>query len=243
MTKVLLIDDEKLACDLLAEYLETHSDMEVLGYCHDGFEAVRKIPQLQPDLLFLDVQMPKLSGLEVLELLDHPPAVIFITAFDHYAVRAFDQNAVDYLLKPLSAERLNQALDKYRQRSAPLAPNTEELRRHQALQGPARLVLKGEDGIVMLPYADIIYVQADDDYVHLHTAQGKFTQKRSLTHFEQRLPTEQFVRIHRSHLVHLQAIVKVQPYGKNTYVARLRNGQELPVSRRGYQVLQGKLAL
>lgn len=240
MIKVLLIDDEELACDLLEEYLQAFRQIEVVARCHDGFQAVKAIQEHQPDLLFLDVQMPKLSGFEVLQLLDNPPAVIFTTAFDQYAVQAFENKAVDYLLKPFSQQRLEQAVERFLQMS-PLEKAKNQQR--QAALGSAtaharRIVLRRGTQIYMVPYAQIHSLNADGDYVHLHTEQGKFTQKKSLQHYQAMLPIDTFVRVHRSYLVNITKVEKVEPYGKNTHVALLKNGDQLPVSRAGYQRLR-----
>lgn len=241
MIKAILIDDEELACDLLEEYLQAFRQIEVVARCHDGFAAVKAVQEQQPDLLFLDVQMPKLSGFEVLQLLDNPPAVIFTTAFDQYAVQAFENQAVDYLLKPFSQERFAQAVQRYLDLSPAEKEKTQE--RQAALAAPAmgaqRLVLRRGAQVHLLPFARILYLQADGDYVHLFTQEGKFTQKKALQHYESLLPRDVFVRLHRSYLVNIAHIEKVEPYGKNTHLARIKSGEQIPVSRSGYQRLKG----
>ena len=239
MTRILIIDDEPLARSLVVEYLQTHPGCEVVGECNDGFEGVKAINSLKPDLIFLDIQMPKINGFEMLELVEAPPAVIFTTAFDEYAIRAFETHAVDYLLKPFSKERFDKALEKF-QTATPHKQAVNELLQ-SAATGPAqqeRIVVRTGGKIKIIPLAQIIYLESSDDYVKIHTAEGGFLKNKTMAFFEQTLPEEAFVRIHRSYIIHIQEITRIDPYEKENHLAILRNGARLPVSRAGYARLK-----
>ncbi len=243
MIKVLLIDDEPLACDLVQEYLQAHPTMEVVGRCHDGFQGMKAINELKPDLIFLDIQMPKISGFEMLELLEEPPAVIFATAFDEYAIKAFESNAVDYLLKPFSQERFDAALQKFIDRKESNGTNVKKLLDETSSANSNRVVLKDGAKIRIIPIQDIVRLEADDDYVKIFTADGNFMKKKTLTHFENTLSKDFFVRVHRSHLINISHISRIDPYEKNSHVALLKDGNRIPVSRTGFQVLKSVLNL
>lgn len=245
MTKALIIDDEPLARSLVAEYLQGHPHVTVLQECNDGFEGVKAIQQHQPDLIFLDIQMPKINGFEMLELIDNPPAVIFTTAFDQYALKAFEVHAVDYLLKPFSKERFDKALRKWQEHQPAPAQETEALLETAALQPGQhdRVVVRAGNKIHIIPVTDIHYLEAANDYVNIHTAQGAFLKKRTMGHFEQILSERQFARVHRSYIVQLQQITRIDPYQKDTFVAKLRTGAQIPVSRTGYNRLKSVLGL
>lgn len=244
MYKALIIDDEPLACGLVEEYLEPFTTIETVGSCNDGFEGLKQIQELQPDLIFLDVQMPKITGFELLEILDQPPAVIFTTAFDEYALKAFEANAVDYLLKPFAQERFNKAVQKFLEQPGQLREKSEMLQEQAGLPGQQeRMVVKDGAKINIIPLAEVLHLQADGDYVKIHTQRGNFMKKKTLTHYEQALPAKQFVRVHRSHLINVSHITRIDPYGKNDHVARLQNQEQIPVSRSGYQKLKELLSL
>ncbi|WP_290789875.1 LytR/AlgR family response regulator transcription factor [Flavihumibacter sp. UBA7668] len=243
MLKVLIIDDEPLACMLVQEYLADFPQMQVVGVCHDGFSGLKAIQQLEPDLLFLDIQMPKINGFELLELLDHQPAVIFTTAFDEYAMKAFDQHAVDYLLKPYSQERFQKAVKKYLLQQT--AVNTEELltSASQSPQQQDRIVIKEHSTIRIIPVNQVHYIEAADDYIKIVTADGHWLKNKTMAAMEKQLPDQQFIRIHRSYLVNVQEISKLHPMEKESYVAVLKNNKQLPVSKSGYQKLKEKLGI
>lgn len=238
--KALIIDDEPLASGLVAEHLAPFEQIEVVGQYHDGFAGLKAIQEHRPDLVFLDIQMPKLSGLELLELLEEErPAVIFTTAFDQYALQAFEARAVDYLLKPFSEERFQQAVEKFLAQPQHLRQNAERLQQSPELQERRdRLVIKDGGRIRLIPYEQLIRLEADGDYVLIRTEQGKFMQKKTLRYFEERLPAQQFLRVHRSHLINLSHVQRIDPYGKNDHLARLQNQEQVPVSRAGYQRLK-----
>ncbi|MFT3676469.1 MAG: response regulator [Chitinophagaceae bacterium] len=246
MSKVIIIDDEPLARSIVKEYLQQHPQLELVAECGDGFEGVKAIQQFHPDLIFLDIQMPKINGFEMLELIEQPPSVIFTTAFDEYAIRAFEAHAVDYLLKPFNQERFDRALAKWLDNKAP-APEavTKELLA-TAAQSPTqnnRIVVKNGSKIKIIPAHDVFYLEAADDYVKIHTQEGYFLKNKTMSYFEQVLDTQQFVRSHRSYIVNVQQITRIDPYEKDNHVAILRTGAKVPVSRGGYAKLKLVLGL
>lgn len=241
MIKIILIDDEPLAVEVLKEYLSDHTDIEIVGICHDGFSGFKAIHEHHPDLVFLDVQMPKISGFEMLELLDNPPAIIFTTAFDEYAIKAFDYQALDYLLKPFSKDRFDKALQKFRQQLS----NNKSHHYHRLTEIKneklQRIVVKTGNSIKILPLKDILYMEASDDYVAFNTEGEVFIKTQTLKSLETGLDPGQFVRIHRSYMVQVQQISKIEPYEKEGHVVILKNGKRLPVSKTGYPKLKAIL--
>jgi len=246
MSKVIIIDDEPLARSITKEYLQKHPQLELQAECGDGFEGVKAIQQYQPDLIFLDIQMPKINGFEMLELIEEPPAVIFTTAFDEYAIKAFEAHAIDYLLKPFNQERFDKAIAKWKEKENTTAENkTEELLESASLS-PAqsqRIVVKNGSKIKIIPVHDVFYLEAADDYVKIHTAEGYFLKNKTMNHFEQVLDKSQFVRSHRSYIVNVQQITRIDPYEKDGHVAVLRSNAKVPVSRGGYGKLKDVLGL
>jgi two-component system LytT family response regulator len=248
MIRALLIDDEPLARMVVREYLLGYPQIEVLQECGDGFEGLKAIQQHQPDLIFLDVQMPKINGFEMLELVDdQQPAVIFTTAFDEYAIKAFEAHATDYLLKPFSKERFNKAIDKFLAQAPAIAgtPKQEQLL-ETASASPAqheRIVVKTGTKVKIIPVADVLYLQADDDYVSIITAEGAFLKNKTMSFFEQTLDGRQFVRVHRSYIVSVQEITRIDPYEKDSHLAILKNGAKIPVSKTGYVKLKQVLGI
>jgi len=244
--KVIIIDDEPLARSIVKEYLQKHPQLELVAECGDGFEGVKAIQQYQPDLIFLDIQMPKINGFEMLELVDDPPAVIFTTAFDEFAIKAFEAHAIDYLLKPFDQQRFDKALLKWQeQKAATPEKNTQDLL-ETASQSPAqsqRIVIKDGSKIKIIPVHDVMYLEAADDYVKIHTKDGYFLKNKTMNHFEQVLDKSQFVRSHRSYIVNIQQITRIDPYEKDSHVAVLRSGVKVPVSRNGYGKLREVLGL
>jgi two-component system LytT family response regulator len=249
MKRVLLIDDEPLARMVVLEYLQAFSgQVEVLQECNDGFEGLKAIQQHQPDLIFLDVQMPKINGFEMLELVENPPSVIFTTAFDEYAIKAFEAHAVDYLLKPFSRERFNKAIEKYLAQSPTPAQHTkktEELLEAVA-SSPAqheRIVVKTGTKVKIIPVQDVQYLQADDDYVSVFTKEGSYLKNKTMNFFEQMLDPRYFVRVHRSYIIAIQEITRIDPYEKDSHLAILKSGAKIPVSKTGYVKLKGVLGI
>lgn len=244
MIKTILIDDEPLACDLVQEYLVAYPQIEVVARCHDGFEGMKAINEHKPDLIFLDIQMPKITGFEMLELLDEPPAVIFATAFDEFAIKAFESNAVDYLLKPFSKDRFDKAVQKFLENNEPAQGNVQKVVEEASMaKNQNRVVIKDGSKIRIIPIKEIVRLEADDDYVKIFTEQGNFMKKKALTHFENTLSGDSFVRVHRSHLINITHITRIDPYEKNSHVALLKDGSKIPVSRNGFQVLKSVLNL
>jgi two-component system LytT family response regulator len=245
MIKTILIDDEPLARAIIREYIESFPQIEIVQECGDGFEGLKAIMQHKPQLIFLDVQMPKINGFEMLELIEDPPAVIFVTAFDEYAIKAFESHAIDYLLKPFSRERFSKAVEKFIEQSekntkqAPALPDSMTLSPQQR----QRVVVKTAGKIKIIPVDDIQYLEAADDYVRIQTKEGGFLKNRTMAHFEKSLDANVFVRTHRSYIVNVQQITRMDPYEKENYVAILKNGAQVPVSKSGYAKLKSVLGL
>lgn len=239
--KAIIIDDEMLARSMVKEYLQSHPDIEVVQECSDGFEGIKAIQQHQPDLVFLDIQMPKINGFEMLELIENPPAVIFTTAFEEYAIKAFETHAADYLLKPFSKERFDKAIQKWRlQNTLERRAGTETLLNSSALN-PAqqnRVVVKDNGKVKIIPTANIRYLEAADDYVKIHTADGVFLKNKTMGFFEETLESQNFIRIHRSYIINVQLITRIDPYEKESHLAVLSIGVKLPVSKAGYAKLK-----
>lgn len=242
--RVAIVDDEILARAVLAEYLREMPGVEVVAECANGFDAVKAVADLAPDVLLLDVQMPKLDGFEVLELVGRDVAVIFVTAYDHYALKAFEVHAVDYLLKPFSAERLSEALGRTRARlvRADRGPQEALATAARSERHPATRVLVRDGARVhVLPVARIAYVQAQDDYVSFACSGKSYLKEQPLAEVEAALDPSRFVRIHRSYLVNLDFLVRVDLDERDNRVAILSDGQRLPVSRGGYARLSERL--
>ena len=244
--KTIIIDDEPLARSIIREYLQHHPELELVAECNDGFEGVKAIQQLQPELIFLDIQMPKINGFEMLELIEDPPSVIFTTAFDEYAIKAFESHAVDYLLKPFSRERFDKAVSKLLQLGKTggrekLAPLLESVSNSPGEQH--RVVVKLAGKIRIIPVEDIYYLEAADDYVKVHTREGAFLKNKTMGHFESVLNVNQFVRTHRSFMVNVTEITRIDPYEKDNHLAILKSGGRVPVSKAGYAKLKSVLGL
>ena len=242
MIKTIIVDDEPLAAGLVSEFLRSYPQFEVVAICHDGFEALKAIQLFQPELIFLDIQMPKITGFELLELLDSPPAVLFTTAFDQYAVQAFDAKGLDYLVKPFSEARFAQAiarfLSQYKANELPEAvdyPVSEERNK--------RIVVRVKNEIKIIQTQEVAFFEAEDDYISIHTQEGKFLKKMTMKQLEESLDPDKFARVHRSFLVNLQQVSGLEPYEKESYLLRLRSGQKIPVSKSGYTRLRQVLGL
>ncbi len=246
--KIIIIDDEPLARSLVLEYLQSYTDIEVVAECNDGFEGIKAIQFHQPDLIFLDIQMPKINGFEMLEILDQMPAVIFTTAFDTYAIKAFETNAIDYLLKPFSKARFEMALEKWKGQQSNTPDHQNQLA--ALLDSPAlqpneahRIVVKNGSDIRIVPIHEIMYIEAYDDYVKIFTHDTYFLKKKTMQYYEQILNPNEFFRTHRSYIINLKALTKIEPLEKNTYIALLKNGKKIPVSRSGYLKLKNNLGI
>lgn len=247
MIRVLLIDDESLARKLVRKYLEDFSDFEIVDECADGFAAAKSIALHKPDLIFLDVQMPKLDGFELLELLDPRPCVIFTTAFDQYALKAFESSAVDYLLKPFGKDRFEKAIINFRERFALAIPQTSTKTLLEEVQNSVsqldRIAVKSGNEIRILQLNDIRYLEAHDDYVKIFTSADMFLKKQTLTYYENHLPEKQFVRIHRSVILNIEEILRIEQAEKDGHWIILKDLSRLSVSRTGYQKLKGVLGI
>ncbi|HEX4167895.1 MAG TPA: LytTR family DNA-binding domain-containing protein [Bryobacteraceae bacterium] len=235
----IVVDDEELSRRVVREYAATENDIEIIAECSNGFDAVKLVAEHRPDLLFLDVQMPKLDGFEVLELIDKDVAVVFVTAYDQYATKAFDASAVDYLLKPFALERFKDAVARARQRIASHQRsnlNVAELR--QAATAPGqyaqRVVVRDGTSLHVIPANQLDYAEAQDDYVALHARGKTHLKQQTISQLESSLDPARFVRVHRSFLLNLERIAKVEPYTKDTRMAVLSDGSKIPVSRSGY---------
>ena len=242
--KAIIIDDEPLARSLVQEYLQAYPNIKVVQECNDGFEGIKAIQQYEPDLIFLDIQMPKINGFEMLELVDKPCHVIFTTAFEEYAIKAFETHAVDYLLKPFSKERFDKAVQKVMQQKTP-ASSTEAVL-DLAAQSPVqsnRVVVKDGGKIKIIPTPSIRYLEGADDYVKIYTEQGAYLKKKTMLYFEQSLQQQQFIRIHRSYIINIQLISRIDPYEKDGHLVLLTTGEKLPVSKAGYLKLKQVLGI
>ncbi|RAU84052.1 LytR/AlgR family response regulator transcription factor [Pontibacter arcticus] len=247
MIKCLIIDDEPLARSIVAEYLMQHPSLTILQECGDGFEGIKAIKQHEPDLIFLDIQMPKINGFEMLELLDQKPGVIFTTAFDNYALKAFETNAIDYLLKPFSQERFDAALKKWQEKRSmeSIEKQAAALNEAPAKQPEerARIVVKAGNDIRIIAVQDVLYFEAYDDYVKIHTKDGLFLKKKTMGYYEQTLDPAQFVRVHRSFMMPVAQLTRIEPFEKDSHVALLKNGVRVPLSKAGYTKLRAVLGL
>lgn len=244
--KVLIIDDEPPAREIIRNFLSEHPEFEIIGEFADGFSGLKAIQDLNPDLVFLDIQMPKLTGFEVLELIENPPVIIFSTAFDQYAIKAFEMNAVDYLLKPYSKERFDQALGK-----AFVHLSSGDITQvHDVIKAVdempeilQRIAVKIRHKVVVFPVSDIIFLEADGDYVSIHTNGGKYLKEKTMKYFEIHLDQKRFVRIHRSSIINIDFMDKIEYYDKESYAVLMKNGVNLRASSSGYKTLKEVLKL
>lgn len=238
--RIVIADDEDLARSLVREYLKDSLDLEIVAECRNGFEAVKAVTELKPDLLLLDIQMPRLDGFEVLELIERETNVIFITAYDQYAIRAFDVHAIDYLLKPFSAERLNEALDRAMKKIDRGEPTTTAALAAEARPPGTkadRILIRDGGDVHVVPMAKIDYVEAQDDYVCFRAEGKRYLKQQTLADVETALDPARFVRIHRSYILNVDRLAKLELYAKDSHAAILRDGTRLPVSRSGYSRL------
>lgn len=246
MLKTILIDDEQPARDVVRHYLKDFPTIEILGEFSDGFSGLKAIQDLKPDLVFLDVQMPKLTGLELLDLLEQPPMIIFSTAYDHYAIKAFEMNAVDYLLKPYSKERFTQAVNKAiaTAASGPRPENPVQNLVRTLDENPEyllRIAVKSRHKVTVIPIDEVIYFEAEGDYVMIHTKDARHLKEKTMKYFETHLDPEQFIRIHRSYIVNARYIDRIEYYDKESYMVLTKTGSKLKASTSGYKLLKQAL--
>jgi two-component system LytT family response regulator len=244
--RTIIIDDETPAREIIKHYLKELDYIDIIAECADGFTGLKTITMMKPDLIFLDIQMPRLTGIEMLEVMTEKPEVIFSTAYDQFAIRAFELNAVDYLLKPFAKRRFLDAVKKATDRIRSGSEKNEAANRILAkmpepLSPVSRVVVRKGNAINLIPVDEIKFVEAQDDYVMIHHTGGKAMKQQTMKYYEDNLPGTDFVRIHRSYIVRVREINKIEPYGKDTHVALLKSGDKLPVSRSGYQLLREEL--
>jgi two-component system, LytTR family, response regulator len=235
--RTIIVDDEDLARQILREYLASESDIEIVAECTNGFDAVKATAEHKPDLLLLDVQMPKLDGFEVLELVGRQVAVVFVTAYDQYAMKAFDAAAVDYLLKPFEARRLHDAIERVRRKLGEMANIPDPTALKAAAQPPGqytqRIVVRDGPKVHVIPVDQLEYIEAQDDYVALHAGGKSYLKQQTISRLETSLDPERFVRVHRSYIVSLDRVARIEPYTRDTRIAILTTGARVPVSRAG----------
>jgi len=244
--KTVIIEDEAPARELLKYYLKDFGEIDIIAECADGFSGLRIISFSKPDLVFLDIQMPRLTGFELIEVMTEKPAIIFTTAYDQFAIKAFELNAVDYLLKPFPKERLHDAVKKAIEKIG-ISKDEEKsarsiIEKFPKSQSPLnRIVVRKGNAINLIPVSQLKYVEAQDDYVMIYHSAGKALKQQTMKYYEKNLPLKEFVRIHRSYIVSVQEINRIEPYGKDNHVAILKSGEKLPVSRSGYKHLKDEL--
>lgn len=242
--QTLIIEDEELARNLLRSYLKDQPDIEIIGECENGFDGVKAINEKKPDLVFLDIQMPKITGFEMIELLDHKPQIIFTTAYDQYALKAFELNAVDYLLKPFSKERMQKAIEKVVHHIQHNENNIEKLEELSNFRPGEeyidRVVVKDRHKIHIITVDKIRYIESLDDYVMIYTHDGRHMKQKTMKYFETYLDPKNFIRIHRSFIVQVDNIAEIQQYEKESYVVILKdtNKTKLKVSKTGYKKIK-----
>jgi two-component system, LytTR family, response regulator len=244
--RVLIIDDEAPAREIIKHYLKDYENIEITGECQDGFCGLKSISEMKPELVFLDIQMPKLTGFEMLEVLEERPEIIFTTAYDQYAIRAFELNAIDYLLKPFHKERFDEAVKKAISKLMTGAVSDKQAAlSHLGLPGSqgylTRIVVRKGNSINIIPVDQVRYLEAQDDYVMIYHSGGKALKQQTMKFYEENLPKSGFVRIHRSYIVRIEEINRIEPYTKDNYLAILHSGDKLPVSRTGYKHLKEEL--
>ena len=242
MKKIIIIDDEAAGRTLIKQYLAEYPTLIVVGEANNGVDAIKVINEFKPDLIFLDIQMPKITGFEMLELIDNPPQVIFTTAFEEYAIKAFDAHAADYLLKPFSKERFDKAMQKLQQQRVNAVPAIVETAMQSTVPNN-RIVVKDNGKIKIIPLAQVQWLEAADDYVKIITAEGSFLKKKTMQHFENSLSPQEFIRIHRSYIVNAALITRIDLHEKDSHLALLTTGARLPVSKAGYTKLKEVLGI
>ncbi len=239
--RTIIVEDEELARKLMKTFLQENEHIELIAECENGFEGVKMINDLKPDLVFLDIQMPKITGFEMLELLEHKPQIIFATAYDQYALKAFEFNAADYLLKPYSKERLNEAVEKVVERvkaegvDNDVAEKISDFPKEEYLE---RVVVKDRHKIHIIPVDQIRYIESMDDYVMIYTNDSRHMKQKTMKYFEAGLDPKSFVRIHRSYIVKVEEINEIQQYEKESYIVILHDKTKLKVSKTGYKNLK-----
>ena len=241
--QTIIVDDEEPARLVLHEFLSTHEDIKIIAECANGFDAVKAITESKPDLVILDIQMPKLNGFEVLELVDRPPYIIFATAYNQYAIKAFEVHAVDYLLKPFSKERLGEALDHVRGNLKKNSISIQKLASAAGMRSSPleRILVKDGSKVHVIPVDKIDYIEAQDDYVAIKSDGKTHLKQERMAALEKELDTTKFVRVHRSYILNLERIARIELYAKDSRMAILKDGTKLLISRAGYDKLKTML--
>ena len=242
--RTLIVDDESLSRRVVREYLGSHPEIEIIGECANGFDAVKEITEQAPDLVFLDIQMPKLSGFEALELVDKNVSVIFVTAYDQYALKAFEVHAADYLLKPFSQQRFDEALEHALRDIS--AKKSKDIHIIAAAAQPKdriqeRVLVREGSQVHVLPAESIDYVEAQDDYIRIQAGGKSFLKQQRLSDLEEALDQKKFIRIHRSYILNIERMAKIELYAKDSRIVILKDGTKLNVSRSGYEKLKSLL--
>jgi Response regulator of the LytR/AlgR family len=244
--RTVIIEDETPAREILKYYLKDYDEIDIIAECADGFAGLKTISELKPELVFLDIQMPRLTGFELIEVMTEKPVIIFTTAYDQFAIKAFELNAIDYLLKPFPKERLEgavmKAIEKIGRKNEEGKPARDLMIKLPASPAPInRVVVRKGSSINLIPVDQIKYIEAQDDYVMVHHSSGKALKQQTMKFYEDNLPGTDFVRVHRSYIIRIQEINRIEPYGKDNHVAVLKSGDKLPVSRAGYKHLKEEL--
>jgi len=243
--RIIIIDDEAPAREIIKHYLKEVDSVEIIDECADGFSGLKSISALKPDLVFLDIQMPRLTGIELVEVLTEKPEIIFTTAYDQFAIRAFELNAVDYLMKPFPKRRFLEAVKKATDKIHAGLGNKEAASQLLAKKPESvpvnRVVVRKGNAINLIPVEQIRYVEAQDDYVMIYHSTGKAMKQQTMKFYEENLPKSDFLRIHRSYIVKVEEINRIEPYAKDNHLAILHSGDKLPVSRAGYKHLKEEL--
>jgi len=246
MIRTIIIEDEAPARELLKHYLNDYNEIKIIAECHDGFDGLKAISELKPDLIFLDIQMPRLTGFEMLEVIDEKPEIVFTTAYDQFAIKAFELNAADYLLKPFHKERLKETISKIKERLESgknfLKPGSQSQLKMPDNSAPlSRIVVRKGTSINIITVDKVKYVAAEDDYVMIYHSEGKALKQQTMKYYEDNLSKKDFVRVHRSYIVRIGEIKKIEPYGKDNHIAILHSGERIPVSRTGFRLLKEEL--
>jgi len=242
--RTIIVEDEELARNLMKTFLSDNDKIEIIAECENGFEGIKTINELKPDLVFLDIQMPKITGFELLELLEHKPQIIFATAYDQYALKAFEFNAADYLLKPYSKDRLFEAIEKVAvkiENEGLISDVAERVSNYPREEFLDRIVVKDRHKIHIIPVDQVRYIESMDDYVMIYTKTSRHMKQKTMKYFEGVLDSKNFVRIHRSYIVKVDEIHEIQQYEKESYVVILHDKTKLKVSKTGYKNLKGVL--
>lgn len=236
--KVVIVDDEPLAREIIKGYLVDRDDVELVGECDNGLECIKMLSNQPVDLLFLDIQMPKIDGFELLEVLEQHPEVIFSTAFDQYAIQAFEKNAIDYLLKPYSKERFNSAVEKainriLNQQKPQIFSSFDHV--EKTIE---RIIVRSGSKIILIPVSDIYYVESNDDYVLIHSKMGRYIKDQTMKFLENNLPKKSFVRVHRGFIANINFIKSIEAYSKDSYMALMENNEKIKISPDGYRKIK-----